>query len=359
MASYHLNVKPISRSSGRSATSAAAYRSAARIHDLRTGEVFDFTRKRGVVHREIVAPDKAPSWALDRQALWNAAEKAEARKNSTVGREFEVALPSELSARQRQALAMSFARELVARHGLVVDVAIHAPHRHGDQRNYHAHLLCSTRRLSAEGFRDKTRELDDLKTGPAEIGRWRSRWADLQNEFFAQHGLSVRVDHRSLKEQGVDRVPTHHKGPAVMGMERRGLETVVGHRMAEDRQRGLQLRREQVAERGQLERDAHQVSQSIAETNADIAAATRTRDLDPDHIATKAAKAWAETHGRKYQRPSWEVAQEAAEKWARMRAAGHDWSQEKSKERSLDKEHEQEREQEHKRSRSLDDDYSL
>ena len=355
MASYHLSVKSISRKAGRSSTGAAAYRAAARIHDMRTGEIFDFTRKRGVVHRELVVPEGAPVWALDRQALWNAAEKAETRKNSTVGREFEVALPNELGARARRALVMNFARELVARHGMVVDVAIHAPHRHGDQRNYHAHLLCSTRRLTGEGFREKTRELDDLRKGPAEITRWRGRWADLQNEFLAEHGLSARVDHRSLKDQGIDRTPSHHKGPAVTGMERRGLETVVGRRMAEDQQRDLQLRLEHAAESGRLEREAHQVTRSIIETNTDIAAATLARDRDPEHIAARAAKTWAETYGRKHQRPPWEVAKEAAQNWARVRGA--EVEKEETLEEGRDKG--QEKEHERKHLRSLDDDFSL
>jgi ATP-dependent exoDNAse (exonuclease V) alpha subunit len=351
MASYHLAVKPISRKAGRSSTGAAAYRAAARIHDLRTGEIFDFTRKRGVVHRELVVPDGAPTWSLDRQALWNAAEKAETRKNSTVGREFEIALPAELGARGRQELVMNFARELVARHGMAVDVAIHAPHRHGDQRNYHAHLLCSTRRLTAEGFKEKTRELDDLWKGPAEVTRWRGRWADMQNEYLAEHGLSARVDHRSLKEQGIDRAPTYHKGPAVTGMERRGLETIIGRRMAEEQQRELQMRPGHTAERGQLEREAHQVTRSILETRADIVATTLARDRDPEHIAAQAAKTWAETYGRKQHRPQWEVAQEAAEKWARMRAAERERGL--AQEQGIDKG----QEHEHKRSRSIDDDF--
>jgi len=363
MASYHLTVKPISRKAGRSSTGAAAYRSAARIHDLRTGETFDFTRKRGVLHRELMVPDGAPTWALDRQALWNAAEKAETRKNSTVAREFEIALPTELGARARRALVMNFARELVARHGMAVDVAIHAPHRHGDQRNYHAHLLCSTRRLTAKGFQEKTRELDDLWKGPAEITRWRGRWADMQNEHLAEHGLSARVDHRSLKDQGIDRAPTHHKGPAVMGMERRGLETIVGRRMAEDLQHDLQLRHEPVAESGRLEREAREVMKSIIETKADIVTAVRSRDLDPEHIAAKAAKTWAETYGRKHRLSPEEVAKEAAQKWARMRAAELEKEKalQQGRDKAQEKEHEQERERkrEHKHSRSLDDDYGL
>lgn len=363
MASYHLTVKPISRKEGRSSTSAAAYRSAARIHDLRTGELFDFTRKRGVLHRELVVPDGAPTWALDRQALWNAAEKAETRKNSTVGREFEIAIPAELGPGARQALVMNFARELVARHGMVVDVAIHAPHRHGNQRNYHAHLLCSTRRLTGEGFKEKTRELDDLWKGPAEITRWRGRWADLQNELLAEHGFSVRVDHRSLQAQGIDRAPTHHKGPAVVGMERRGLETIVGRRMAEDLQRDLQLRPEPIAASRQLEREAREVDLSIVETKTDIAAASRARDRHPEHIAARAAKKWAETYGHKQRLSPDELAKEAAQKWARRRAAELEKENtlEPGRGKAQEKEHEREQEREHerKRSRSLDDDYSL
>ena len=74
MAIYHLSVKTISRSSGRSATGAAAYRAGARIKDERTGELFDYRRRKGVLHTEIVLPSGAPSWAADRERLWNAAE---------------------------------------------------------------------------------------------------------------------------------------------------------------------------------------------------------------------------------------------------------------------------------------------
>jgi len=75
----------------------AAYRAADTIHDLSTGEVFDYTRKRGVGHDEIVPPTEAArrdiNWSRDRQALWNAAEAAENRSDSRVAREYELALP--------------------------------------------------------------------------------------------------------------------------------------------------------------------------------------------------------------------------------------------------------------------------
>lgn len=222
VAIYHLSVKTISRSAGRSATAAAAYRAGVLIADTRTGEVHDYTRRSGVESADLVLPAGAPEWAADRAQLWNAAEQAEKRKNSTVAREFEIALPAELDDGQRRALALDFARELADRHGVAVDVAIHAPGGEGDSRNHHAHVLTSTRRLAGEGFGEKARELDDLKTGPALVTQWRERWAELANQALEQAGRSERIDHRSLAEQGIERVPTVHLGPTAAGIERRG-----------------------------------------------------------------------------------------------------------------------------------------
>jgi ATP-dependent exoDNAse (exonuclease V) alpha subunit len=212
VAIFHLSVKAISRSAGRSSTAAAAYRAGVEITDERTGEIHDYRRKAGIESAELFLPDGAPEWATDRAKLWNAAEQSEKRKNSTVAREFEVALPSELSADQRRELAHDFARELVKRHGFAVDVAIHAPGKEGDTRNHHAHILCTTRRLTAEGFTEKTRELDDRAEGAAEVTHWREQWAGLTNAALERAGQAVRVDHRSLEVQGIDREPAIHLG---------------------------------------------------------------------------------------------------------------------------------------------------
>ena len=219
MASYHLAVKTVSRSAGRSATAAAAYRSGDLIPDERTGTVHDYRRKQGIEHREIVAPADAPEWASDRISLWNAAEQAETRKNSTVAREFEVALPAELSAEQRKELVLSLAGEIRDRHGVAVDVSIHEPGREGDNRNHHAHLLMTTRRLTPDGLGEKSRELDDKKRG--EVEHWRGRWGEMQNHALERAGHSERVDHRSLKRQGIEAEPQVKMGPAVMALERK------------------------------------------------------------------------------------------------------------------------------------------
>jgi ATP-dependent exoDNAse (exonuclease V) alpha subunit len=273
MAIYHLSVKTVSRSAGRSAVAAVAYRVAQRLVDERTGQVHDYTRKGGVEARELVLPEGAPAWARDRAQLWNAAEQAETRKNSTVAREFEIALPAELSKAERRQLAMEFARELVKRHGFAADVAVHAPGKRGDHRNHHAHILCTTRRLTAAGFTEKTRELDQRSSH--EVERWRARFAQLQNERLQVMGLEVRVDHRSLKAQGLERLPTRHLGPTACAIERRTGEP---SRRRLDFEQEVAERLAQAKEQGELERQRQALERSILDLSGDLAAALAERD---------------------------------------------------------------------------------
>ena len=238
MASYHLSVKTIKRSAGRSSTAAAAYRAGERIECQREGRMHDYTAKQGIEETFILTPENAPSWAQDRSSLWNAAEESETRRNSVTAREWELALPSEISAEDRSQITRQFAEQLVERYGVAVDVAIHAPHREGDQRNHHAHVLTSTRRLEPEGFTAKTRVLDSAKTGGVEIEQMRGVWAELQNHALERVGEVERVDHRSLeaqreealsqgdalKAEELDRDPEVKLGPAANAMERREMQ---------------------------------------------------------------------------------------------------------------------------------------
>jgi len=235
MASYHLSVKTIKRSAGRTATAAAAYRVGERIECQREGRIHDYTRKQGIEETFIIAPENAPDWAQDRAALWNAAEASETRSNSVTAREWELSLPFEISAEVRSQITREFAEQLVSRYGVAVDVAIHAPNREGDQRNHHAHVLTSTRKLEAEGFTAKTRVLDSARTGGVEIEQMRGVWAELQNRALERAGEVERVDHRSLEKQRetaldrgdtlsadeLDRDPELKLGPAANSMERR------------------------------------------------------------------------------------------------------------------------------------------
>jgi hypothetical protein len=273
MPSYHLSIKTISRSAGRSATAAAAYRTASKIADQRTGELHDYTRKSGVDYIQLVLPENAPSWSVDREALWNAAEQTETRKNSTVAREFEVALPSELPDIERKRLALDFAREIVVRHGCAADVAIHAPGEGGDHRNHHAHILCSTRKLTQDGFGAKTRELDDRSSG--EVVRWRERFAELQNQRFKENGIDAKVDHRSLEAQGIEREPTRHLGVAATGYERR---TGQASRKRLDFEREIAERLGKAKELGDLEREAQALERSLIDLSGSLVTAKTERD---------------------------------------------------------------------------------
>ena len=319
MAIFHLSVKTISRSAGRSATAAAAYRAGAKITDERTGEIHDYTRKGGVESADLVLPAGAPDWAADRAALWNAAEQAETRKNSTVAREFEIALPDELTPAERHRLAHDLAREIVERHGCAADVAIHAPGADGDHRNHHAHILLSTRRLGPDGFTEKTRELDDQKTGPQLVTEWRERFASLQNERLRQAGIDARVDHRRLEAQGIDREPTRHLGPAASGYERRTGEPS-RKRLDFEAEVAERLARAHAA--GELERASRQIDRSILDLSGDLEAAKAERlqaEQERARAGMEAVRAQFEAH--KVAEAGKQQAREAFERFKAEQAA--------------------------------------
>ena len=197
MAIYHLRATMISRSAGRSATAAAAYRSAERIHDQRTGLSFDYRARSGVEHVEILAPERSPDWVQDRAALWNAVEAAETRKNSQVAREIRVALPAELDRDQRIALVRDFCQRSFVDRGMVADIALHAPGREGDERNHHAHILLTTREIGPEGFSTKNRDWNAKEL----LEDWREAWARDSNHALERCGHEARIDHRTLEAQ--------------------------------------------------------------------------------------------------------------------------------------------------------------
>lgn len=197
MAIYHLRASMISRSQGRSATAAIAYRVAERIEDRRTGLVFDYAKRGGVDHTEILAPDHAPDWVSDRSELWNRVEEAETRKNSQVAREVRVALPAELTHAQRVELVRDFAQEQFVDRGMVADIALHAPGRDGDDRNHHAHILLTTREIDPEGFTTKNRDWNKVEL----LEDWREAWARSANLTLERAGIEERIDHRTLEAQ--------------------------------------------------------------------------------------------------------------------------------------------------------------
>jgi hypothetical protein len=237
MAIYHFSVKTVARSAGRSATAAIAYRAGEKIYCEREGREHDYSRKTGVEYKEIYLPEGAPEHLKNREKLWNEVEQRETRKNSTVAREFEIAFPSELNQEQRLAMLEELCASIGKRHQVAVDACIHAPHTGSgsDERNYHAHILMSTRKLTPEGFTEKTRELDQKHSG--EIEHWREHFADICNMHLDLAGSTARVDHRSYKDQENGLEATLHEGPKVTELRRRGIETEISRTNDEIKER--------------------------------------------------------------------------------------------------------------------------
>jgi hypothetical protein len=245
MAIYHCTCKIISRGQGRSAVSAAAYRSGEKLYNEYDGIEHDYTKKGGVVYSEIMLCENAPKEYQDRQTLWNAVEQIEKSSKAQLAREYEVALPVELSREEQIKLVRDFAKENFVDNGMCVDFSIHDK----EDGNPHAHIMLTTRPIEQDnswGVKQKKEYILD-KNGQKQydkkkqtykcktvkttnwdskefLQRSRESWAEKVNQELEKKSLPQRIDHRSLKEQGVDRVPTIHEGGA-RKLEKRGIKT--------------------------------------------------------------------------------------------------------------------------------------
>ncbi|MCL2291810.1 MAG: MobA/MobL family protein [Candidatus Bathyarchaeota archaeon] len=233
-----MDVKIIGRSSGRSATGAAAYRAGEKLHSVahasyQAGEklqgtvnkndkiTHDYTRKKGIVHSEIILPKNAPSKYTDRQTLWNAVELSETRKNSQLAREIIIALPIEFNLQEHLEVIRKYAKDNFVDKGMIADFAIHDT----ENDNPHAHIMLTTRNVTQEGFSEKNREWNKKEN----LLEWRKAWAHVVNEVFERKGLAQRIDHRTLKAQGIDRKPMIHLGYKASALEKKGIHTDRGN----------------------------------------------------------------------------------------------------------------------------------
>ena len=237
MAIYHFSAKVIGCSGGRSAIASAAYRAGERLHDDKLDRDHDYTEKAGVVHREIMLPDGASERWLDRGVLWNEVEAGEKRKDAQLARDIEISLPRELGKAEAIRLAQDFVREQFVDRGMVADLNVHWTQARDGGEQPHAHVMLTMREVvpgrdghEEEGaFGKKVVAWNDR----ALLGEWRERWADLANERLLELGHDVRIDHRSLRDQGIDLEPQHKIGPAAVRREERDQEA---ERAAEHRE---------------------------------------------------------------------------------------------------------------------------
>ena len=363
MAIYHLRATMISRSQGRSATAAAAYRVAERIEDRRTGLTFDYAARGGVDHTEILAPDHAPDWVRDRSELWNRVEESETRKNSQVAREVRVALPDELTHAERVELVREFVRSQFVDRGMVADIALHAPGRAGDERNHHAHILLTTRELGAErsvpgggsvpceGFTTKNRDWNKVEV----LEGWREAWARDSNAALERAGIEDRVDHRTLvaqrdealelaraaRERGdegaelaqtvravsLDRPPLPQLSPGAWQMKERGIEVGRVGAWHEAKARAaevMEVARELAGHvRDWLDRAADRVLDRLGPEQSELALAggREGREQEPD-LATRLREAWeARKEGREQHEADASEREAPDDLAARLRAA--------------------------------------
>ena len=228
---------------------AAAYRSGEKLVNEWDGLTHDYTRKGGVVHTEIMLPAHAPPEFQDRSTLWNSVEQIEKSSDAQLAREIEVALPVELSKAEQLALVRSFVKDNFVDAGMCADFALHDK---GDG-NPHAHIMLTIRPIKENGkWGAKCRKVYDLDGQGQRIPdgkggwknhredttdwnrrenaeKWRAAWAAYTNRALEAAGRPERIDHRSYKRQGVDKIPTVHMGPAASQMERRGIVTEKGN----------------------------------------------------------------------------------------------------------------------------------
>jgi ATP-dependent exoDNAse (exonuclease V) alpha subunit len=223
MAIYHCSVEVISRSKGHSSTAAAAYRAGDKIKDERTGELHDYTRKQNCAANGIVLPEGAPAEFADREKLWNAVEKTEKRSDAQLCRSFDMALPNNMPEDLQEQLIQEFCQEQFADHGMIADWSIHRPKpRNRESKNDHAHVLTTMRDVDQHGFGKKNRSWNDKDM----VNKWRESWANKVNEYIDRYQIPENhIDHRSLKDQEIDRLPQKHLGKAAKAMERRGMQT--------------------------------------------------------------------------------------------------------------------------------------
>ena len=261
MAIYHLSTKPISRSSGRSAVASIAYRAGIAITDERLGKTYDYTKRHGVLWTGLATPNDVK---VDRNELWNLAEKSENRSNSRTAREIVINIPHELMQGDQgtgNMLAHEFASQLSKKYQVAVDVAVHAPDKQGDNRNFHAHLLLTTRKLEQDRhgnikLTDKSQlEMSNTQLKQAgllsnqdELKEIRKAWADLTNEYLAEHGIDERIDHRSHKDRGLDTLPTVKMGWQATELERNGIRTDVGNKNRDIKAHNANLMQKKILE---------------------------------------------------------------------------------------------------------------
>jgi hypothetical protein len=232
MAIFHMSFSNISAGKGRSAIAGASYRSGEKLFDQKEGRSYFYARS-VMPESFILTPKNAPEWASDREKLWNEVERKDRRANSRYAKEFNVALPVELSEDEQKELLTKYVQENFVDEGMVADVAIHRDH----PDNPHAHVMLTNRPFNPDGtwgLKSKRKNILDENgnktyTGNSrfprsrkvwlvdwdkkeKINQWRHNWAVSVNQVLEQKNIPDRISEKSFEDQGINEVPTQHEG---------------------------------------------------------------------------------------------------------------------------------------------------
>jgi hypothetical protein len=283
VASYHLSVHPnVSRGKGQSLVRTAAYNDRAQLVDERTGEVWDYRHLGAALASGIYAPKDAPDWAHDLGQLVNEVERFEKRSDSQLAMNLDIALPHEQTLEQNRRLMQDFVREQFQRKGYAAHFAIHPPDRDGDDRNIHAHVLVTLRKIDEHGFaRTKAEQQERYRNRGEYVEGLRDAWEKLANRHLERNGYDARIDRRSLEDQGIEREPQQHQGPAVTAMEREGNVTHIGDEIRRRQHHYAELKA-LAAEERQIDAQIIDLEARRAERQARETAKGQVDDIRPD-----------------------------------------------------------------------------
>lgn len=248
----HFDISIRSLGTNAPAVTGAAYISCSKLFSEYRGQTENYTYKqRELVHSEIMLPGNAPREYFDRQTLWNSVDMFEKQCTAQVARRIVMALPREIPMEQNIEMVREYCQKNFVDKGMCCDFAIHDPDPPG--HNPHAHVMLTMRSIDEHGkWMPKCKKVYDLDQNGERIrlpsGRWKSHkenlhdwndkgnaelwresWEAIQNRYLERNDRTERVSLRSLEDQGIERQPTVHMGPAVTAMERKGIETNIGN----------------------------------------------------------------------------------------------------------------------------------
>lgn len=256
MAIFHASCKPICRSKGQNIIKRSAYLSCKKLIDKKNNKIYNYLKKQDYISGGIIFPNNI-NINISSQELWNMAEAAERRKDSRVGREWEISLPYELNENQRKTLAEDITINTANKYNIACEYTLNIPSKKGDQRNYRLHILTTTRQITQEGTLSIKSEIELSSSKAIEMKIPNSKQqiidmskmiADTINKHLKLANIDASVSHLSYKDRGIDLLPGIQKGRVVIEMERRGIVTEVG-KIAEgikEENRQIQQLKEQI-----------------------------------------------------------------------------------------------------------------